>query len=128
MVPSTGSSSAASSRSNPRRNAAASSWARTRTFPPMPSLNPSRKWESIIPELPRAPSTDAWATVRVTSGRGASPRRCSASTMDFSVSVKFVPVSPSGTGKTLMRFSSSRLAPTHAAAARIERRRRGPSR
>ena len=95
---------------------------------PRPSLKPSRKWESIIPELPRAPSTDAWATVRVTSGRGASPRRCSASTMDFSVNVKFVPVSPSGTGKTLMRFSSSRLAPTHAAAARIERRSRGPSR
>ena len=128
MVPSTGFSSADSSRWKPRRIAPASSRARMRKRAPIPSSNPTRKWESIIPELPREPITAAWATARETSGRGASPSRCSASVMDFMVRAKLVPVSPSGTGKTLMRFSSSRPARTHVAAARSDRRSRGPSR
>ncbi len=81
-----------------------------------------------MPEFPRAPITDASAAAWATSGSGASGRsRCSASAMDFIVRVKLVPVSPSGTGNTLMRFSSSRPAPTHSAAASSDRRRRGPS-
>ncbi len=86
------------------------------------------KWDSIMPELPREPVTAAWAAARETSGSGASPRRMSASAMERVVNQKLVPVSPSGTGKTLMRFSSSRPICTQVAAARSERLRRGPSR
>jgi hypothetical protein len=128
MVPSTGFSSAVSSRTKPRRIAMASSRALIRNRAPIPSSKPTRKCDSIMPELPREPITAACAAVLETSGSGASPRRCSASEMDFMVSAKLVPVSPSGTGNTLIRLSSSRPARTHCAAARRERRSRGPSR
>ena len=43
------------------------------------------------------------------------------------VRLKLVPVSPSGTGKTLIRLISSRPAATQSAAAKRARARRGPS-
>ncbi len=44
------------------------------------------------------------------------------------VAAKLVPVSPSGTGNTLIRFNSSRPASTQSAAASSARCRRAPSR
>src|SRR5438876_2057953 len=127
MVPSTGSSSAPSRRSKPVRMPRARSQAPALSRLPMPSWRPSRNWESIMPELPRAPRTLAWAIAAVTSGRGASPRPRTACATARNVRHRLVPVSPSGTGKTLRRFSSSRPAATQSAAASRERRRRGPS-
>ncbi len=62
---------------------------------------------------------------------GSVARRCSARTPSAAarrVMAKLVPVSPSGTGKTLMRLSSSRPASTQSAAASTDRLSRGPSR
>src|ERR671925_75963 len=94
---------------------------------PRDSLKPRRKCASIIPELPRAPSTAARAMVRAVSGSGAAPSARRAAATARSVRLKLVPVSPSGTGKTLIRFISSRPAVTQSAAAKIERASRGPS-
>src|SRR3954466_579537 len=94
---------------------------------PSASVKPRRKWASIIPEFPRAPSTAARAMVRAVSGSEASPSARRASATARRVKLKLVPVSPSGTGKTLIRLISSRPAATHSAAAKIERARRGPS-
>src|SRR5688572_2631875 len=95
---------------------------------PSASAKPIRKWASIMPELPRAPRTAARAAVRAVSGSGASPSTRSASATARRVRLKLVPVSPSGTGNTLMRLISSRPAATQSAAANNERERRGPSR
>src|SRR5919109_4046912 len=94
---------------------------------PSDSLKPSMKWASIIPELPRAPRTAARLIVRAVSGSDASPSARRASATARSVRLKLVPVSPSGTGKTLIRLISSRPAATQSAAAKIERASRGPS-
>ena len=127
MVPSRGSSSDSYSRSEPWRTAAATSRVVALGRSPSDSANPRRKWASIIPELPRAPSTAARAMVRAVSGSGASPSARRASATARSVRLKLVPVSPSGTGKTLMRLISSRPAATQSAAAKSERASRGPS-
>ena len=94
---------------------------------PSDSLKPRRKWASIIPELPRAPRTAARDIVRAVSGSDASPSARRASATARRVRLKLVPVSPSGTGKTLIRLISSRPAVTQSAAAKIERASRGPS-
>src|SRR2546427_1631107 len=106
-----------------RARSAVVAWCRV----PRTSWRPSRNCDSINPELPRAPRTLACAIAAVTSGRGASPSSRRAWATARSVRHMFVPVSPSGTGKTLIRFSSSRPAATQSAAARRERRNRGPS-
>ena len=81
-----------------------------------------------MPELPRAAKTQVCAMVFTTAGSGAGPSLRTASATALSVEAKLVPVSPSGTGKTLMRFSSSRPASTQSAAAIRDALRRGPSR
>ena len=57
------------------------------------------------PELPRAPISEPWATAWQTSAMSSAVP--SSWTTDSRVRVMFVPVSPSGTGYTLSRFSSS---------------------
>src|SRR4026209_1688309 len=94
---------------------------------PSASVNPRRKWASIMPELPRAPSTAARAIVWAVSESGASPSALRASATARRVRVMLGPVSPSGTGNTLMRLISSRPAATQSAAANTERANRGPS-
>src|SRR5690606_19226086 len=96
-------------------------------LPSMASAKPRRKWASIMPELPRAPSTAPRAAVRAVATSGASPSARRASATDRRVRLKLVPVSPSGTGNTLIRLISSRPAATQSAAARSDRARRGPS-
>ncbi|MBP2647695.1 MAG: hypothetical protein H6Q77_1319 [Gemmatimonadetes bacterium] len=127
MVPSRGSSSDCSSLLAPLRMAAATSATLAVRLSPTDSAKPMRKWASIMPELPRAPRTDARAMVFAVSGSGASPSARRASATARKVRLKFVPVSPSGTGKTLMRLISSRPAATQSAAAKSERANRGPS-
>jgi hypothetical protein len=56
-----------------------------------------------------------------------SPSLGSAPAPARSVRLKLVPVSPSGTGNTLIRLISSRPAATQSAAAKSERASRGPS-
>ena len=74
-----------------RRRASAACAARSPT--------PSRNCARIAPELPRAPSSAASATrVRSWPACGSGFARSAASTA-CSVSARFVPVSPSGTGK-----------------------------
>src|SRR5690606_12224523 len=128
MVPSRGASSACSRWRAPSRTARATSVARAVGSPSRASPKPIRKWASIIPELPRAPITAARAAVVAVAESGASPRARRASATARKVSEKLVPVSPSGTGKTLIRLSSSRPAATQSLAARNPRANRGPSR
>src|SRR5512142_111063 len=113
--------------SNPERIARARSALVACDAGPSPSSSPSRNCDSISPELPRAPRTLACAIAAVTVGSGASPRSRRACATARRVRHMLVPVSPSGTGNTLMRFSSSRPAATQSAAASSERRSRGPS-
>src|SRR5712692_616586 len=113
--------------SNPERMARAKSAVVACGFVPSPSCSPSRNCDISSPELPRAPRTLACAIAAVTWGSGASPRSRRACATARSVRHMLVPVSPSGTGNTLMRFSSSRPAATQSAAASSERRNRGPS-
>ena len=71
------------------------------------SPTPSRNCARIAPELPRAPSSAASATrVRSWPACGSGPARSATSTA-CSVSARFVPVSPSGTGNTLILLITS---------------------
>jgi hypothetical protein len=80
-----------------------------------------------MPEFPRAPRTAPRAAVRAVLSRGESPRARRASATERRVRLKLVPVSPSGTGKTLIRLISSRPAVTQSEAASSERDSLGPS-
>src|SRR5580765_4111041 len=97
------------------------------SLPSSASAKPRRKCASIIPEFPRAPRTAPRAAVRAVLSRGASPRARRASETERRVRLKLVPVSPSGTGKTLIRLISSRPAVTQSEAASSERDSLGPS-
>ena len=85
------------------------------------------QWERIIPAFPRAPRTAACAASRATSETARSLFLARWSAMARTVSARFVPVSPSGTGKTLIRFSSPRWPCAYSHAATRERRSLGPS-
>ena len=68
---------------------------------------PRSSWERITPEFPRAPMRDPWAMalqVVAMSGSPASVSPASSAVTDSRVSAMLVPVSPSGTGKTLSRL------------------------
>src|SRR5215471_2711473 len=75
---------------------------------------PRKICERITPELPRAPIRLSWAAIRaiLLTSLACESRTCS--TADCSVSSMLVPVSPSGTGNTLSRLTSSWCAPSHA--------------
>ena len=120
MVPSTGLRTALKATLTPRRKAWAtsagvgSSWffASQR-----PSATPRRIWLVITPELPRAPMREPWVIALAMSSMVASAGRASTSrTTVPSVRDMFVPVSPSGTGKTLSLLISSALSATTLAA------------
>ncbi len=60
---------------------------------------PRSSCERMTPEFPRAPISEPWATARHRVSMSAlSPASATASATEVSVSVMFVPVSPSGTG------------------------------
>ena len=62
------------------------------------SATPRTIWERITPELPRAPISAARATACASAGRSAGSAEATASATARTVSVRLVPVSPSGTG------------------------------
>ena len=123
MVPSTGLASALRALSAPRRTAAASARASSTGALRACSARPTRNCAMIAPELPRAPSM-ASLPMRASSSPMCRLRRLSApcSTLPR-VEARLLPVSPSGTGNTLMRLSSSRAAMTRRVPAIIARRR-----
>ncbi len=112
MVPSRGSASASRASREPSAAAAARAAGVRRALPARRSDRPWKNWAMIAPELPRAPSMASEATRRRTAP--AWPRRRSRTTPSIAPRVKarLVPVSPSGTGNTLMRLISSRRAIT----------------
>lgn len=87
--------------------------------PWLPSHRPRRIWEVMTPELPRAPMRAPVVTaLRMSAPEAPMGRFATLLTTDWMVSDMFVPVSPSGTGNTFRRFTSSlRSSRTLAAAA-----------
>ena len=95
--------------------------------PAAPSLSPWKNWANITPEFPRAPSRAASATsASISSTRGCT--FCAVlSIIDVSVKAILVPVSPSGTGNTLILLRYSCLESTLFAPATKARCNRVPS-
>ncbi len=74
---------------------------------------PRRIWLVMTPELPRAPMSEPCVMALATASMGALAGRASTSfTTVLSVRLMLVPVSPSGTGKTLSLLISSALSAT----------------
>ena len=65
---------------------------------PSTSAAPRTIWEKMTPELPRAPISAARVSSFATAARSAAVDASSDSTIARAVSVRFVPVSPSGNG------------------------------
>ena len=93
IVPSTGFFTARYAASLAERNAFARS-----SLTASESVAPRTICERITPELPRAPISAARETSCARPARSSGPSSCSASSIARTVSVRFVPVSPSGTG------------------------------
>src|SRR3954469_8033216 len=72
----------------------------------------------MVPELPRAPSTAPRASTDHADSVVRGPSASRAATAAWAVSSRLVPVSPSGTGKTLRSSSRSRDADRTSTAAR----------
>src|SRR5438105_5947499 len=81
---------------------------------PIPTQTPRRICERMTPELPRAPIKAPWEALRTMTERSGSSSSRMSSTADWRVSSMLVPVSPSGTGKTLRASTSSRLSVSQA--------------
>ena len=82
-----------------------------------PSATPRRICEVMTPELPRAPIREPCVMAPAMASMSASAGRAESSLVtEASVSDMLVPVSPSGTGKTLSLLISSALSETAAAA------------
>ena len=80
----------------------------TASKPLEPSHRPRRICEVMTPELPRAPmSAPVVMALRISAAEAPMDSLARLATTDSSVSDMFVPVSPSGTGKTLRRLTSS---------------------
>src|SRR5829696_4623167 len=104
-VPSSGSATAVYAVSAAFSMAAAKSGPVAGGCPASWSARPRSNWARMVPELPRAPRTAPRAST-VQEDSVEFPARSRAATAAWAVSRRFVPVSPSGTGKTLR---SSRL-------------------
>ena len=68
----------------------------------MPSANPTKNWARIEPEFPRAPFNEASATASATLETRLLLLDFVSSEMVARTKVMLVPVSPSGTGNTLI--------------------------
>jgi len=66
---------------------------------------PRSTCDRITPELPRAPMSEPWLMALHTAAMSSTPS--SSATTDSIVKAMLVPVSPSGTGYTLSRLSTS---------------------
>src|SRR4029077_17177680 len=96
-------------------------------LPSTARAKPRKIWDRMTPELPRAPMRlpcDASLAILLTSAAFDS---FTSSTADCSVSSMLVPVSPSGTGNTLRRFTSSWFAESQLRLPSSARLKSGPS-
>ena len=98
IVPSTGRFTARYAASLALRNARRSRGVLTSLERPSSSTKPRTIWEKMTPELPRAPMSAARVSSFATASLSSALDASSVSTTDRSVSTRFVPVSPSGTG------------------------------
>ena len=108
MVPSTGLRTAWNATSTAWENAESMLSAFTASCPTLPSHRPRRICDVMTPELPRAPMrAPVVMALRISAPPAPMGRFARFSTTVSSVSDMFVPVSPSGTGKTFRRLISS---------------------
>ena len=123
MVPLTGLRTAWKATATERCMAAAMASASTSSTPSKPSHRPRRIWLVMTPELPRAPMSEPWVTAlhRALESAPMGSALTSLAT-DSMVSDMLVPVSPSGTGKTLRRLTSSLRSASAAAADAMQTR------
>ena len=125
IVPATGLRTALKATRTPLRRATATSdgVASGPSAATRPSATPRRIWLVMTPELPLAPMREPWVMAFATSAMLAPAGRASTSfTTVPRVRDMLVPVSPSGTGKTLSLLISSALsATTWAATGKQER-------
>jgi hypothetical protein len=128
IVPSTGRAIALQADSPARTTAAPKSRVVTRGLSGRPSENPQKNCARIAPELPRAPPTASSARAFDISRTWRWRLREIPAAIFWSVEATLVPVSPSGTGKTLILFRASARSPTNRAPAITARERRRPSR
>src|SRR5713226_2635347 len=128
MVPSTGFAMAEYAESAARTTAPAKSSVDTRGRSGSPSEKPQKNCARIAPEFPRAPPTASSAKRRDISRTCRWRTRAMPAAIFWSVEATLVPVSPSGTGKTLILFRPSARSETKRAPAMTERERRRPSR
>ncbi len=128
IVPSTGLATALYAVFVPASSACARSRPLNRFLPWRPWAIPARIWLVMTPELPRAPMSApklaAWAT---RSASAPAPARSASSRAARTVASMLVPVSPSGTGKTLSELISSTFASRLATADRKAARNPAPS-
>ncbi len=78
---------------------------------------PRMIWERMTPELPRAPMSAPRDIAAMMAPAPSSGQRCASSMTERMVRYMLVPVSPSGTGKTLMALTESACFSSQAAAA-----------
>ena len=98
IVPSTGRRTARYAASLAERNARAIIVSSIGSCSPSTSAKPRTIWLKMTPEFPRAPISAARESSRATASWPSAFDFSSASTIARTVSVRFVPVSPSGTG------------------------------
>jgi len=79
---------------------------------------PRSTWERMTPELPRAPISAPSETTRATWDTVSCGRESSSASAARMVRDMFVPVSPSGTGKTFSELTMSTCASSQALAER----------
>src|ERR1700693_2971627 len=128
IVPSTGRAIAAYADSDARTTAAPKSRAETRGESGSASENPQKNWAMIAPELPRAQDTASSASARDISRTCLWRILAMPPAAFWSVAARFVPVSPSGTGKILILFKGSARSATNRAPAMTARDTRPPAR
>ncbi len=96
-------------------------------LPSTARAKPRKIWERITPELPRAPIRLPWEASLAILLTSAALDSLTSSTALWSVSSMLVPVSPSGTGKTLSRLTSSWFEESQLRLPRSARLKIGPS-
>ena len=107
IVPSTGFITALYAVSTPCEKACANSLAFTVSFPSIALEKPRKSWDRITPELPLAPIKRPLAKSLLISSTRSDSDNDTRSAPEVKDKFMFVPVSPSGTGKTFNEFTYS---------------------
>ena len=124
-VPSSGSATAVYAVSAALSSAAASAGPSAGGWPASWSARPRISWARIVPELPRAPRTAPRESTDQAGSVVRAPSRSRAVRAACAVSSRFVPVSPSGTGKTFIASRRPRASDSASTAVRHQLADRG---